>query len=504
MSFTRPKQILPIRILVNKVKDKDKDEDDNVENEDDKDEDDENEDEDDENEDEDDENEDEYKYDKQSKKSTLNLDKATRMIKLKSQELDTISKQNKGRRNNIMEDKQLQEIKQIPKLYEDSSRQQFYENVANVADTILLVFNQFAQLIPAIGGYLSLVSSFLLLQISFYDLKHTIMDFNSLLKEYILAINSLLYTFNKNIISSFKKIDINDKKFNVKRFNITIDKLNKIVKLIKDILSLIDKSKFFLNTIYDMSLLDRHTDVKASSDNSNNTPIISGTSRFVRMGNSIKHGTVNKVKEFYKNYLHVGFKILSIFRNPSKISGTIQIFQNILINKIILLLIEINNYLLFDKLYLEDEGSDTNSITGSDTNSITGSDISKDISSKLYEIEKKSEVLNTITEDLTSPIKESTSNTPDDNNFFEYLVDKDNPVKNAEDNKAIKKTKHFIALNKDNLTQLKEGNTKIDWNTPIQGGTKQYIIKKKLKNISKKKIKNISKKKFLKINNQKK
>jgi hypothetical protein len=134
MSFTRPKQILPIRILVNE----DEDEDDNVEKKD----------------------EDEYKYDKQSEKSTLILDEATRTINSKRQELDTISKQSKGRRNNIIEDTQMQEIKQISKLYEDSSRQQFYENVANVADTILLVFNQFAQLIPAIGGYLSLVSSF--------------------------------------------------------------------------------------------------------------------------------------------------------------------------------------------------------------------------------------------------------------------------------------------------------------------------------------------------------
>jgi hypothetical protein len=358
------------------------------------------------------------------------------------------------------------------------------------------------------------------------------MDFNSLLKEYILAINSLLYTFNKNIISSFKKIDINDKKFNVKRFNITIDKLNKIVKLIKDILSLIDQSKIFLNTIYDMSLLDSRTEVKASSDNSNNTPIISGTSRIIRTGFTIKKKAITKITTFYKDYLRVGFNILSIFRNPSKISGTIQIFQNILINKIILLLIEINNYLLFDKLYLEDEVSDTNSITGSDTNSITGSDtnsitgsdtnsitgsdtnsitgsdiISKDISSKLFAIEKKSEELTLPIEELTLQTEEVNPNTPDDdNNFLDYLVDKDNSVKNAEDNKTIKKIKHFIALNKDNLTQLrqgvkegvKEGVKDLKWVTPpitIQGGTKQYIIKKKLKNISKKKLKNISKKK---------
>jgi hypothetical protein len=207
-----------------------------------------------------------------------------------------------------------------------------YNSRAIFIDTALKVGDAITGFFPVVSNIYSTLAKFASLQISYYDLKHTIIDFLSLLYKY----NNSLIKYLK-LVQTQIEIEKDDISNNINNPSIqqnTID-LEGIASLIKIITIKIENNISYLDTIYDISSIDKKYQEMDKKEKEKKL-----VSKLV----SKLSPTLSKFFTIVSKKI-TGFKTYSLFQSPEKINVNIQSMELELINNIILLLIEINSYL---------------------------------------------------------------------------------------------------------------------------------------------------------------
>jgi hypothetical protein len=330
------------------------------------------------------------------------------------------------------------------------------EETIDIADAILGVAKEIIQTIPVINGFVGVAISFVKLQISYHDLKNNIIDFQLLIEKYGHELEIMLKLFNDTVINDPNIM--NESNLTLEQKKEKRDDLISIQDTIKEIKKSFDKNKEYLSKIYYVTKLDvdtetpgtdDSTDEHSTSDNGtdeldsskSNTPLesislgeltsltdsnvdikrISFLKGLNKLITSIKD--IDFKKKLNESFNRISsFKIYSLIRNPDRINAKIQTFITEIINQIILLLIQITNYLFKQQKELEQN------VLSKKTDTI------KLEESKIEELEQNKKMIDGLLGNLDKNIKGH------DELFDKAIINNDNDIQQIDMNEAVIKT----------------------------------------------------------------